>query len=125
MPFTRADLSDTTIVAEDPATTVTVDGTPNFQVDVRTAVGPRGAAGVDGAVGPQGPAGPGFESHTHTEVVASTSWTITHGLNTLYPDVRVFETDGSPVEGSVTSIDADTSLIEFAVPIAGTAIVTL
>lgn len=52
--------------------------------------------------------------------VASTSWPVPHGLNTLAIEVNCFEADGlTEKECEVTFIDANNLLVEWYYPEAG------
>lgn len=85
-------------------------------------VGAQGPPGEDGDQGPQGPPGPGTYQEYNIGV-ASTVWTITHNLG-LYPNVTTMDSSGSVVEGEVDYVSEGTIQITFAVPFAGTVILT-
>lgn len=85
--------------------------------------------GVPGQRGPQGPPGadgvqprdlPGLISYRHIQGAASDTWTITHNLD-FYPNITVFDSGGSQVEGDIRQslTDAKTLTIEFSTEISG------
>ncbi len=88
--------------------------------------GPQGAVGPTGPTGATGPGGlvsadiPALVSYTHSQPAASTTWTVNHGLN-FKPNVTVFDSADSMVEGSVTHTNTNTLTITFSVAISGRA----
>jgi cytoskeletal protein RodZ len=88
--------------------------------------GPQGVQGPTGPTGPTGPAGitagqiPALVSYTHNQSATSTTWTITHNLN-FKPNVTVFDSAESMVEGSVTHTSNTTLSITFSAAISGRA----
>ena len=88
--------------------------------------GPQGIPGPTGPTGPMGPSGltaseiPALVSYTHNQSAASTTWTITHNLN-FKPNVTVFDSGESMVEGSVTHTNNTTLTITFSAAISGRA----
>jgi hypothetical protein len=109
---------------EDKPNIVQVDKTGNH---VTIAYG--GPQGVQGPTGPTGPTGPGglvagnipaLVSYTHNQSAASTTWTITHGLN-FKPNVTVFDSAETMVEGSVTHTSNTSLTITFSAAISGQA----
>lgn len=85
--------------------------------------------GVPGQRGPQGPPGadgvqpnelPGYVSYRHVQTAPSNVWQITHNL-AFYPNLTVFDSGGSMVEGSVTQTTPTTLIVEFSSEISGTA----
>lgn len=96
-------------------------------VSQTTLVSNVGPAGANGAPGPQGPAGPpgAADPFIFTQVIAALEWLVPHNLNTVYPDVRIYEADGTEVIGDPQAVDPNNLIIYFAVPIAGTAVITL
>ena len=98
--------------------------------------GPTGAAstvtgptGPTGATGPTGPTGdlnavyeaiPDLVSYTHTQASVSSTWTITHNLN-FRPNVTVFDSANTMVEGSITHISNTQLSVTFSAGISGTA----
>jgi hypothetical protein len=84
---------------------------------VVTAPGPQGPAGIDGTQASDIPA---LVAKTHTQNTPSASWTVIHNLN-FYPNVTVFDSAGSMVEGSVTHTDETTLTIAFSSAISGKA----
>jgi hypothetical protein len=94
--------------------------------------GPTGASGPTGPTGATGPTGPAATdaqilslipaavSYRHVQTAVSNIWTITHNLH-FRPNVTVFDSAGSMVEGSVTHISVNQLTIAFSAAIAGTA----
>lgn len=93
------------------------------------ASGPQGAAGPTGPTGPRGL--PGSNGVSNSEVVAlvsyrhlqnsvSDTWTVVHNLN-FFPNVTVFDSGESQIEGSVTHIDETQLTITFSAAISGKA----
>lgn len=82
--------------------------------------GQRGPQGPPGADGVQPPEIPALVSYRHIQSAASATWTITHNLN-FYPNVTVFDSGGSHVEGHLIQslTDAQTLTIEFSTEISG------
>ena len=85
--------------------------------------------GVPGQRGPQGPPGadgvqaadlPPLVSYRHIQGAPSDTWTITHNLD-FYPNITVFDSGGSQVEGDITQslTDSNTLTIEFSTEISG------
>lgn len=58
--------------------------------------------------------------HEHIQGVASSEWTIFHGLG-KHPSVDVFDSAGDQVEGDVRHMDENQLLILFSSPFAGVA----
>jgi hypothetical protein len=83
-----------------------------------------GFAGPQGPKGDKGDAGEvQFEdlSYVHTQNVASSSWSVTHGLGFI-PNITVIDSAGSVVEGSYTySEDGNTVTLTFSSPFSGKA----
>lgn len=82
-----------------------------------------------GPTGPQGPPGdltevyaaiPSLVSYTHNQASVSTTWTITHNLN-FRPNVMVFDSANTMVEGSITHISNNQLSVSFSAGISGTA----
>lgn len=109
---------------EDKPNIVQVDKTGNH-VSIAYG-GPQGPVGPTGPQGAQGPAGssiediPGLVSYTHSQSATSSLWTVTHNLK-FKPNVTVFDSGGSMVEGSVTHTSIDSLTIAFSATISGTA----
>jgi hypothetical protein len=59
-------------------------------------------------------------SYTHNQIAASSLWTIVHNLN-FYPQLTVFDSGGSMVEGEVTHTSTEALTISFSSQISGTA----
>lgn len=86
-----------------------------------------GLQGPTGPAGPTGPPGdlvagdiPALVAYTHNQIVASNLWTIVHNLD-FYPQLTVFDSAGSMVEGAVTHTDETTLTIAFSAAISGIA----
>ncbi len=105
------------------------------------AAGPQGARGPAGTTGPAGPAGPtgatgpagepgaagiaaeevaALVSYTHTQSVPSSSWTIAHDLG-FYPNITVFDSADSMIEGAVTHTNSSSLTVTFSAAISGRA----
>lgn len=119
---------DETVVLVDtePPPTITIS-----EVGVtgpRGATGPEGETGATGATGrtgdqgPQGP--PGSGAHfTFNQLIAATTWSITHNLGT-YPALVVLDSTGREVFGDVVFTDTNSLVITFAAAFAGIANLT-
>lgn len=88
-----------------------------------------GVPGQRGPAGPQGPPGdltavyqaiPSLVSYTHNQASVATTWTITHNLN-FRPNVTVFDSASTMVEGSITHISTNQLSVTFSAGISGTA----
>lgn len=84
---------------------------------VVTAPGPQGPAGVDGT---QADDIPDLVSYVHNQLASSVTWTVNHNLN-FYPNVTVYDSAGSMVEGSVNHSTATSLTITFSSAISGKA----
>lgn len=84
---------------------------------VVTAPGPQGPSGADGT---QADNIPDLVAYAHTQSATSSTWTVTHNLN-FYPNVTVFDSAGTMVEGSVTHTDNTQLTITFSATISGKA----
>lgn len=84
---------------------------------VVTAPGPQGPAGTDGT---QNEDIPELVSYAHNQTSSSTTWTVNHNLN-FYPNVTVYDSAGSMVEGSVTHSSTTSLTITFSGAISGKA----
>jgi hypothetical protein len=62
-------------------------------------------------------------SYRHNQNASSTTWTINHNLK-FYPNVTVFDSAGSMVEGSVTHTSINVLTIEFSSAISGYAVLS-
>ena len=58
-----------------------------------------GETGPQGPQGPQGQVDPSDLGYVHNQNIASTSWTISHGLGFI-PNITVVDSGGTVVEGS-------------------------
>lgn len=95
----------------------------------RGPTGPTGPTGIPGPTGPTGPAGdvtqleatiPSLVSYTHNQASVASTWTITHNLN-FRPNVTVFDSANTMVEGSITHISNTELSVSFSAGISGTA----
>lgn len=112
---------------EDKPNIVQIDKTGN---SVTIAYG--GPQGVQGPTGPTGPTGPGgisagdipaLVSYNHNQAAPSTTWTVTHNLN-FRPNVTVFDSGDTMVEGSVTHTSNTALTITFSAAISGKALLS-
>lgn len=112
-------------VIKTPSSEVRVIKQPSRTVGVYLARGEQGPVGPVGPVGPQGPgldAGdiPALVSYVHVQGAASSLWTIGHQLG-FYPNVTVFDSGESQVEGSIDHVDINNLTIAFSAQISGKA----
>jgi hypothetical protein len=84
---------------------------------VVTAPGPQGASGLSGV---QGDEIIDLVSYRHLQNVLSAEWTVNHNLN-FYPNITVYNSAGSMVEGTVNHINPVSLTITFSDPISGKA----
>jgi hypothetical protein len=82
-----------------------------------SAPGPQGPMGRDG-LQPENLAA--LVSYRHLQGTPLVTWTVVHNLN-FFPNVTVFDSGESQVEGSVTHIDENSLTITFSSAIAGKA----
>jgi hypothetical protein len=82
-----------------------------------SAPGPQGPTGADGAGAENIPE---LVSYVHNQIAASTTWTIAHSLS-FHPNVTVFDSGNSMVEGSVSHTNSSTLTITFSDAISGKA----
>lgn len=59
-----------------------------------TGVGATGATGAQGATGPVGASGAPGGAYVHTQSLASTTWTVTHNLNSQYVNIEPVAANG-------------------------------
>jgi hypothetical protein len=95
----------------------TVSSGRNIRQIVVTAPGPQGEAGLSGI---QSGDIADLVSYRHLQNVLSTEWTVNHNLN-FYPNVTVYNSAGSMVEGAVNHINAVSLTITFSDAISGKA----
>lgn len=62
-------------------------------------------------------------TYRHVQASASTTWTITHNLH-FRPNVTVFDSAGTMVEGDVVHTNVNSLTISFSVAISGSAILS-
>lgn len=84
---------------------------------VVSAPGPQGPGGIDGVQADDVVA---LVSYRHTQNAPLTTWTVNHNLN-FYPNVTVFNSAGSQVEGNVSHIDETSLTITFSTAVSGKA----
>ena len=98
------------------------------EVNNEVKISASGPQGVQGPTGPTGPTGPGMTaeeiidavSYTHNQSATSNVWSITHGLS-FYPNVTVFDSADTMVEGAVLHNDENSLTITFSAQISGKA----
>lgn len=73
-----------------------------------------------GAPGPPGAPGTGDLNYIHTQVLATTTWNITHGLN-KYPSVTIVDSGNSVIIGDIDFIDQNNIIISFSAAFSGKA----
>ncbi len=66
--------------------------------------------------------GDGGERYVHAQTAASTVWTIVHNFGQPPGSVRLLDATGAEIVGSGEDVDANTYRIEWASPLAGSAI---
>jgi len=65
-----------------------------------------------------------IDTYVHSEAVASTTWTVNHGMNTTIPLIQVYDEEGEMlIPESATPLDNNNMTITFNVAVSGTAIV--
>lgn len=107
------------------ATEIVVVREPSFKVTV-TSEGQTGVTattpGPAGPPGPQGPPGDADSVHyTHTQVPASTAWTVNHNLG-YQPNVAVIVDDADVSDGvEINHININTCMVLSNVAISGEA----
>jgi hypothetical protein len=84
---------------------------------VVSAPGPQGPSGVDGT---QAEDIPDLVSYVHNQISSSNTWIVNHNLN-FYPNVTIYDSAGSMVEGSVNHSTATSLTITFSSAISGKA----
>ena len=89
----------------------------NVRQIVVTAPGPQGASGLSGV---QTSEVVDLVSYVHNQGAASAAWTVNHNLN-FFPNVTVYDSAGSMVEGTVSHTNQVTLIITFSAPISGKA----
>jgi hypothetical protein len=78
---------------------------------------------IIGETGPQGPSGqvnPSDLGYVHNQNVASSTWTISHGLGFI-PNITVVDSAGSVVEGSYNYPNSSTVVLTFSGAFSGKA----
>ena len=95
----------------------TVSSGRNIRQIVVTAPGPQGESGVSGL---QSDEIIDLVSYVHNQGAASTEWTVNHNLN-FYPNVTVYDSANSMVEGTVNHTNQVTLIITFSAAISGKA----
>ncbi|MEO1525801.1 MAG: hypothetical protein AAFX06_10205 [Planctomycetota bacterium] len=61
--------------------------------------------------------------YSHTQSVAATTWTISHGLSALSAEVTVYDDSGNLIYPDVRVVDVNTVEISFGIPSTGTALI--
>jgi hypothetical protein len=95
----------------------TVSSGRNIRQIVVTAPGPQGEAGLSGI---QSEEIADLVSYRHLQGSAATVWTVNHNLN-FYPNVTVYDSANSMVEGTVNHTNTVTLTITFSGAISGKA----
>lgn len=107
-------------VVEAPVAAVEIEG-----VDAPSVIEvDRGTTGPPGSTGPQGPPGKDGAGTYYEEfsfATPSTTWLITHGLNSYAVNVETVDTSGQSLEGTVTFLDLNTVEVDWYYPTAGAA----
>lgn len=83
--------------------------------------GPRGPKGDKGDTGDQGPAGPTGGAYVHSQSIAASDWTVNHNLGFYPGGIEVQDSAGTPHEGAVEYVDANTLILHFGSSFGGTA----
>jgi hypothetical protein len=89
----------------------------NVRQIIVTAPGPQGEAGLSGV---QSDEIAPLVSYRHLQGSVAAVWTVNHNLN-FYPNVSVYDSAGSMVEGTVSHTNAVTLTITFSGAISGKA----
>jgi hypothetical protein len=89
----------------------------NVRQIIVTAPGPQGEAGLSGV---QSDEIIDLVSYVHNQGAASAAWTVNHNLN-FFPNVTVYDSAGSMVEGTVNHTNQVTLSITFSAAISGKA----
>lgn len=76
-----------------------------------------------GMPGPTGPSGGASSTLRHSQIGASASWTIPHGLG-YFPNVQTFDEDDIQMFAAVTHPDINTVQIDFPFALSGYAILS-
>ena len=106
---------------EETVVQATVEATPIYaNVIVGGAKGDKGDTGNTGATGATGPPGTGAATFTWNQMVASTVWTITHGLGNQ-PSIYTKDSADAEIVGDVSYPDTNTAVVTFSTPEAGVA----
>ena len=101
---------------------VTDEGGGVIRIDGGGGVGPAGPEGPPGPEGPEGPPGSGGDlNYVHTQVGASASWSVSHGLGKL-PAVSVLDTGDNILIPDVHYVDANNVTLGFAAATSGKAV---
>jgi hypothetical protein len=111
-------MADVTVsVVENPVTVVSAEQNVEVSVNEQIVVISLGTSG------PQGPSGTidyAQLGYVHTQSVASSVWTINHGLG-FTPNVTVVDSAGTVIEGSYNYPNANTIVLTFAGAFSGKA----
>jgi len=89
----------------------------NVRQIIVTAPGPQGPGGIDGIQSDEIIA---LVSYTHNQSSAASTWTVVHNLN-FFPNVTVFDSADTQVEGNVVHTNETTLAITFSSAISGKA----
>lgn len=103
---------------------IVIDGGPSYEL----IISPQAPTAIDlAAPGPQGPPGPpgpaGGQTYLYDRAgIPASTWTISHNLG-RYPHVSVLGDDGAEVDSDVVHSDQNNTVITFAAPFSGRAII--
>lgn len=103
----------------DPVIEIVEVSTANL-VGAQGPAGPAGPAGAPGPQGPTGPTGPFAPLFEQYFAIPRYTWLIVHNLDT-YPVVTTVDLNEDEIVGDVTTPDRNTVVVNFAVPVSGTA----
>jgi hypothetical protein len=84
---------------------------PVIEIDLSN-IGPRGLKGDKGDQGDPGPTGATGGTYTHTQALASATWTINHNLG-YFPNVTVVDSAEDEVVGDINYVNNNTLIISF------------
>lgn len=107
---------------------VTLKGVNTYKLILNQTIlqGPKGDKGDTGDTGPQGEqgeqgeAGTGDAFYLHDQMIAASTWNITHNLN-KYPSVTIVTSAGDEVEGDVNYVNTNTVTLNFSASFSGKA----
>jgi len=100
-----------------------------WTVNIFTPMGATGLTGATGATGPQGATGAAGGAYIHTQSSSSTTWNVTHNLNSLYVNVEPVDSTGNSFVGrydypTITFNTANTLTLTFTSSVTGYAAIS-